>query len=335
MMSRRTRIIAIVSTIIVFLLVAGYVAGGAIVYKQISSVQANCTANQRTLWAENQPSAFGVNNAYEIGNPDLSAYQMSNFQAVDFPSRTDNVNINGWYIPAQGVDEATAPSVILVHGLNDCKRSPFVLLPAGMLNRAGFNVLLIDLRNHGDSQVVDGRYAAGTVEYLDVLGAWDWLMSEKHIPAEKIGLYGTSLGAATVMIAMGEEPRVAATWEDSGYADLQSAILAELARNSYPSFLEPAGVLVGRILSGKDLLAHSPLDTIAKLNGRPFFITHGDQDKRLSVQYAYELAEAAQAQGQTIEPWIVIDSEHIMAMFNHTAEYETRLVDFFQKALNG
>jgi dipeptidyl aminopeptidase/acylaminoacyl peptidase len=47
---------------------------------------------------------------------------------------------------------------------------------------------------------------------LDVLGAWDWLVNDKHISPQKIDLFGTSLGAATVMIAMGEEPRAAAVW---------------------------------------------------------------------------------------------------------------------------
>lgn len=328
-MSRRNKIIITLMTIFILLLVVGYAAGGAVVYGQLSSVQAGCVVGDRTAWEQNTPAAFAVNNAYEIGNPDLSAYAMSAFEEVTLPSRQDQVKISAWYVPAQDADPATAPAVILVHGLNDCKQSPFILLPAGILNQAGFNILMIDLRNHGDSQVVDGRYAAGTVEYLDVLGAWDWLVSEKGIPAEKIGLYGTSLGAATVMIAMGEEPRVAATWEDSGYADIQVAINAELTRNGFPTLLEPASVLMGKIISGRDITSHSPLDAVSKLNGRPVFITHGTTDTRLSVQYAHDLAEAIQAQGVTPDLWIVDGSEHVMAMFDHTDEYAQKLVAFF------
>ena len=44
-----------------------------------------------------------------------------------------------------------------------------------MLARSGFSVLMMDLRDAGDSDVEDGRVAWGTEEYLDVLGAWDWL----------------------------------------------------------------------------------------------------------------------------------------------------------------
>ena len=44
-------------------------------------------------------------------------------------------------------------------------------------------------------------------------------------------------------------------------------------------------------------IPYSPLAAVSRLNGRPFFITHGDADTRLSVQYAYDLAEAINANG--------------------------------------
>jgi uncharacterized protein len=314
----------------VLLVGVGYAAGGAVVYNQLSKVGASCP-NFSAQQLENSPTAFTASDS----SVDFQPYAMADYQTVDFPSREDNVNINGWYVPAQGVDEAAAPAVILVHGVNNCKRSTSILMPAGMLNKAGFNVLMIDLRNHGDSQVVDGRYAAGTIEYRDVLGAWDWLVNEKGFAPEKIGLFGTSLGAATVLIAMGEEPRVAATWEDSSYADINAVINAELARNGFPAVLAGAGVTMGKVMSSRDVTAKSPIATIAKLDGRPLFITHGTADTRLSVQYAYDLVAAAQAEGVTIEPWIVEGSTHVGAMFDHTAEYEEKLVDFFTTSLGG
>jgi uncharacterized protein len=331
MMSRRNRIGLGVLVVTVLLLGAGYAAGGSVVYSQLSVVKAECQNYDQPEWLNNTPAAFVATGAYDV---DLTPYAMNNFQEVSFPSREDKVNIKGWYVPAQGADEASAGTVILVHGLNDCKRTPFILMPAGMLNKAGFNVLMIDLRNHGDSQVTDGRYAAGTVEYRDVLGAWDWLATEKKFAPEKIGLFGTSLGAATVLIAMGEEAQVAAAWEDSSYADINTAINAELARNGFPSFLAGAGVLMGQVISSRDITAKSPLATLSRLNGRPLFITHGTADTRLSVQYAADLAAAAQASGETISPWIVEGSEHVRAMFDQQAEYEEKLVAFFKDSLS-
>jgi len=324
-MSRPRSVIAAVA--LALILGIAYLGTGAVIYNIVSSVKPGCEAHLENL--KNTPTVFSAADM----ETDLTPFQMPAYQDVKFPSRDDHLTIDGWYVPAQDADENQAPAVILVHGLNDCKRSPFILMPAGMLNHTGFNVLMIDLRDHGDSQYEDGRFAAGTEEYRDALGAWDWLVNEKHIPPERIGLFGESLGAATVLIAMGEEPRVAAAWEDSSYADIQTAIVAELGRYGMPTFFEPAGILMGKLLSGDDITARSPLAAIAHLNGRPLFITHGDKDTRLSVQYAYDLAAAVRAQGGQIDPWIVPGSEHIMAMFDHTANYQQKLIAFFRKSL--
>jgi uncharacterized protein len=209
-----------------------------------------------------------------------------------------------------------------------------VLLPAGMLYRNGTSVLIIDLRDHGDSTYEDGRFAGGTEEYQEVLGGWDWLRS-KGFAAERIGLFGESMGAATVLIAAGQEPRVAAVWEDSSYARLDEAVDAELHRNGYPTFLSGAGILVARLVSGDDLTSLSPEDAARKLGTRPVFITHGTADTRLSVAYAGELAAAVREGGGSVEPWIVQGVDHIDAVSEMTAEYERRLVDFFKRALRG
>jgi hypothetical protein len=91
-----------------------------------------------------------------------------------------------------------------------------------MLHREGFGVLLIDMRDDGDSTREDDRWGFGSDGYRDVLGAWDWLVG-RGVPPARIGLFGQSGGAPGVVIAMGEEPRVAAGWEDSGPSNLASA----------------------------------------------------------------------------------------------------------------
>jgi fermentation-respiration switch protein FrsA (DUF1100 family) len=144
-----------------------------------------------------------------------------------------------------------------------------------------------------------------------------------------VGLLGMSLGAATVLIAMGEEPQVPATWEDSSYADLDVALQAELARNGYPAFLRFGCYVLAQLKSGDDLTRLSPIGAVAKLEGRPIFITHGTADTRLSVQYASDLAAAVRANGGVVEPWIVEGAEHTQAIQLEPAEYERRLDSFF------
>jgi dipeptidyl aminopeptidase/acylaminoacyl peptidase len=294
----------------------GYLAAGAIVYDRVSLVDPGCDGP-------------AVPASFKLEGLDTSPYLMPKYDEVQIVSRDPRIALSGWYVP--GALGTSGPAVVVVHGLSSCKREEGVLLPAGMLHRHGFSVLLVDLRDHGESAFEDGRYAGGTEEYLDVLGAWDWLQRRGH-PAERIGLLGRSMGAASVLIAAGEEPRVAAIWEDSGYANVGEAIHDELVRRKFPTLLAPAGILAARVIAGDDITSRSPLGAVAKLH-RPLFITHGDADSRFSVRFAYELAEAVRASGESAEIWIVRGAGHVEGAEREPQEYERRLADFFGRTL--
>lgn len=308
--------------VLVIALMAAYLYASAVVYDDLTAVAAKCGGR----FASDTPAT------YTVDGVDTSRYLMPTYEAVTLPSRDPAIAISAWYVPPDKADATSA--VVVVHGFGSCKREDRILLAAGMLHRDGIAVLLIDLRNHGDSTVINGRYAGGTREYRDALGAWDWLVSARGFARGHVGLFGMSLGAATVLIAMGEEPRVPATWEDSSYADIDVAIQAELARNGYPTFLRFGGYVLAR-LHGDDLTSLSPIGGVTKLDGRPIFITHGAADGRLSVQYPADLAAADRATGGTVDPWIVPGSDHTQAIVLEPAEYERRLDAFFGSTIGG
>ena len=317
------RRMAQIGVVVAVLAVTGYGVASVVVWDKLTRVSDDCERK----WGSNSPESFTVPSPLVL---DTRPWAMPSPEDVSLPSRDSGITIAGWWLPSESAD---APAIVVVHGFGACRRDDGVLLPAGMLHRNGFSVLLIDLRDHGDSTIEDGRFAGGTDEYRDVLGAWDWLQRTKGVNAEKIGLVGNSLGAATVLLAAGAEPGVAAVWADSSYADLDSAIQAELARDGYPGFLSAGGVLAARLISGDDLASYSPLDAVRRLDGRPLFITHGESDERLSPQYARELEVAARAAGVLVETWLIPNAGHTEAMVTHSAEYEERLVGFFRRHL--
>ncbi len=307
--------------------VLGYGGASAVVWDTLTAVPDDCSRK----WGANTPEAFEAPDTYGL---DTTRWAMPAPEEVSLPSRDPEIDIAGWWLPAAaGANDGPAPAVIVVHGFTACRHDHAVLLPAGMLHRAGFSVLLMDLRDHGDSTREDGRFAGGTDEYRDVLGAWDWLRAEQGLEPSSIGLLGISLGAATVLLAAGEEPGVAAVWEDSSYAELGTAIDAELRREGYPTFLAPGGVLVARVVSGDDLVSYSPIDAVGRLDGRPLFITHGTKDTRLSVEYGHRLEAAARTEGGTVGTWFVDGAEHTEAMVIDPSGYERRLTEFFGESL--
>jgi uncharacterized protein len=312
-----------VSLIALFLLVALYLGLSYVVYDKLSRVTAGGGDS-----AGNTP-AFFTNTYKEWASFSETPYLMPDYESVRIPSRQAGIRLAAWYVPGK----AGAPVVILTHGLNGCKCDPNVLTAAGMLHKNGFNVLLYDMRNHGKSDIDNGRAAIGNKEFQDVLGAWDWLIAEKHFAPNQIGLYGESLGAGTTLIAFGEEPRVAATWVDSPYSDLREIMNEELIRNHYPTVLADGSIFMAKVVSGDDLLAHSPQEAILRDAGRPIYIVHGTGDARINVHHTRQLAELASETGANVTVWIPDGVMHVGAEFALPQEYEKRLVAFFAQSL--
>jgi dipeptidyl aminopeptidase/acylaminoacyl peptidase len=225
-----------------------------------------------------------------------------------------------------------APAVVVTHGLGACRHDPAALVPAAMLHAAGFTVVAIDLRDHGDSTIEDGRYAGGIEEQADVLGARDWLIAQ-GTPSDRIGAFGTSMGAGAVLIAEAIEPNFAAVWEDSSYADTQTRIAEELDERGYPSWLAPVGPLMARLVAGDDISSWSPLTAVAAFRDTSLFISHGAEDHSTYLHHAQQLLDAAKAAGIDVEMWIVPDAGHTAAYRLVPDEYESRLDAFFERTL--
>ena len=283
--------------------VGAYLAVSYILYDTLANIEDGC---QTPL--ANRPDNFTDHSGFWREDFDYAAYFMPDYETVRFPSREAEFTIAGWYVEAA----PDAPAVIVVHGLGSCKNAHTVLVPAGMLHNAGFNVLMLDMRDVNESDYEDGRFALGNEEYLDVLGGWDWLVNEKNIPPQRIGLMGNSLGAATVLIAFAQEPQVAAVFVDSPFENLPQIINEELDRNQYPHFLTPGGILMARLVAGDNVLAHNPYEAIEMANGRSLYVIHGTADTRINVRHSYQLQErAAQTVRANATFWFPEGVEHV------------------------
>jgi len=306
------------------LLVSGWWILEWIVYQRFTRVDPKSSSNLR-----NRPDDFRV-----WGNPfesfDTRPYAMPGYQDVSVPSRQAGVRLAGWYVPGK----PRAPAVLLIHGWRQGKFDSNVLTAAGMLHRHGFSILLVDLRNHGGSTVVNGHAAFGATEYLDLLGAWDWLVSEKGFAARRIGVYGVSMGAVTSLIAMAREPRIAAVFADSPFFDVLLELREQLRRKGWPGFLAPGSLRLGRLLSGDDLLSRNPAEAFENHAGRPVAFVHSTEDRRVPVTHQKAYADLAERTGARASFWMVVGAGHVQSEFMFPEEYERRLVEFFGKSLD-
>jgi dienelactone hydrolase len=121
---------------------------------------------------------------------------------------SDGVTIRGWFIPSGA--EGRSPAVVFVHGWlwnrlgNVAGQVPVpdksvdFLPSAKALHDAGLHVLLVDLRNHGESA---GKLPItfGVREAWDFQGALQYLRARPDVDPERLGALGCSMGANAVL----------------------------------------------------------------------------------------------------------------------------------------
>ena len=320
-MMHKRRIILSLTTILI-LAAALYLAAGYVVYTRLGNVRHSCDTH-----LANRPDHF--TNISQWPELDYTPYFMDHYEEVHFPSRYANLQLSAWYVKG----DPNAPAVILVDGLGGCKYAQAVLLPAGMLARNGFSVLLLDLHDTGDSAGDDGYSTIGIDENRDIQGAWDWLIAAKGFTPERIGISGNSLGGATALYAFVDEPRMAALFLNSPIANLPQVIREELTRTGYPSWLAPGGILVARLLTGRNIVERNPLVEIQRVGNRPVFVIHSADDKRVAIHHSQQLQAAAEAVGDNATFWYVAGADHMRIPAVYPQEFEEKIVGFFRTAL--
>ena len=152
--------IGITAAALVLVISGGALAVGNYIYTSATVVP--CAINDDDL--ANKPEEFYVPGSGNGPFPgpgwekwvghDISEWWMVGvpYEPVMIPV-AEGVELSAWWItPIEG----NGKTVIVTHGFGTSRRDYNTLLPAGMLVKSGFNVLLVDSRDTGESTCVDG-----------------------------------------------------------------------------------------------------------------------------------------------------------------------------------
>lgn len=313
----------------------GALALGDYVYREGTSVP--CGINDDDLG--NSPEAFytplegpfpgeGWNDWVDH---DLSQWWLTDtsVETVVIPV-SDDVTLEAWWIKAGY--PATQETVIVTHGYGTSRRDYNALLPSAMLAKEGFNVLLVDQRDTGNSTCVDGRHSAGQDESDDFAQVAQWLVMEKGIAPEKIGMFGVSGGGIATAILPAKTDNVAAFALEAPIFDFAATARREVEFQGFPPVLWQLADIAAK-LRGVDLNATPIPRGIDAAGDRPILLLHGTDDQRLSYAGAVEFLNYGTSVGANITLETFQDADHTEGMLRETERYNRALTGFFDRAL--
>jgi uncharacterized protein len=247
------------------------------------------------------------------------------FEDITIPS-FDGTRLYGWWMSA-GQD---APTVVVLHGVK--KNRTDVLRAALVLRRAGLNVLMFDGRAHGDSE---GRYVTyGFYERRDVESAIEWLVGEKKIDRNRVGLAGESMGAAIALQVAAHNPWIRAVWADSSFASLRR-VAEEFVRRftGLPvAVLNPVlwtTIQVANYRGSFDVRLVDPLALAAQIKC-PVYLVHGTADLVIGTAHSESIHAVL---GGEKEIWFVEGARHARSIRHARTAYSERLTRFFNERL--
>lgn len=250
----------------------------------------------------------------------------STYEDVTFRT-ADGLTLRGWYFDATG-DRAA----IVVHGKDSNRiagenRTGEKI--ADFLIADGYDVLLFDLRGHGES---DGdRFSLGYLERRDVAAAIDYV-SGRGVREDRIALIGISMGAGTVLQTLLLRPNVGAVVADSAYADARTLVGENLEQVAgVPGWFTPGVLFFSNVVFGLDGDQVRPIDVVRANPDRPFLFIHCDADELIAMHHPRELLAASASKAS--ELWVATGCQHAWAFNKYPAEYQARLLAFLDSQI--
>ena len=235
----------------------------------------------------------------------------------------DGLDLMGYYLPAK---QPTDKLVILTHGyLGHAKQMG--LYGQYYYEELDYNIFMPNARGHGKSG--GDYYGFGWPDRLDLID-WTNVLEEKLGVDTQVVYHGLSMGAATVLMASGEQlpKQVKAIVADSPYQSVYQLFAYQLNRMFHlPAFpLLDNMSLLTNIRAGYSLKEANSLDAVRHA-AVPILYIHGKADTFVPTDMTRELYEETSSDS---ELFLVNDANHGEAFVKDQEAYKRELNSFLE-----
>ena len=245
----------------------------------------------------------------EVPTADLGAA----YEDVEFMT-ADGLRLKGWYIRSRN-----GAAVISFPGRASSQKR------AKLLARHGYGVLVFDRRGEGESE--GDPNAFGWQGERDIHAAVAFLQRQPDVDPTRIGGIGLSVGGEMMIEAATESTALRAIVSEGASS---RSVRDEIANGSdWQELIGNSVATAGTAIFTNNLPPRSLQSLVPEISGASFFV-YGERG-----QPAEEPANRAfyEAAGEPKQIWEVPGSGHIGGTEAQPAEYERRIVEFFDREL--
>jgi len=225
----------------------------------------------------------------------------------------DGVRLSVWYTPPKN-----GVVILVAHGHAAVRPIDFYLLFA----EQGYGVLAWDFRGHGASE--GDTVTFGYTETRDVEAALDFVLAQPDV--ERVGAWGGSMGAVSVILTAAHRPEIEAIIVDSPFATLEDELKHQVPiwglRELIRFFAERE--------TGMSVDLVRPLEVIGSISPRPVFIIQGMGDMRIPQDSAQRLYDAA---GEPRWLWTEAEPVHMNMYAYYRVRYLKKASKFLREFL--
>ncbi len=181
---------------------------------------------------------------------------------------TSQGKVEAWYMPALGADR-DKPSPAVIYGHGNAELIDFWPETLAPFTQMGLGLMLVEYPGYGRSEGSPSQQSITET----FTAAYDWLAKRADVDADKIVLFGRSLGGGAVCALASRRPSAAMI--------LMSTFTS--ARSFAKNYLAPG------------FLMRDPFDNLAVINtySKPVLIIHGQDDSLIPYEHAVKLHQAA------------------------------------------
>ena len=188
----------------------------------------------------------------------------------------------------------------------------------------GFNVILYDLRGHGENEPTFCTYSIRERRDLEALIR----DSRARYPEAKLfGIHGESLGSATSIAVLEYKPPIDFVVADCGFSEITTVMQGGLRGMHLPAWLVHWASMCAKVRFGYYYHQMRPIDSL-KDNQIPILFIHGDKDDFIIPAHSQKMQQATKGYS---EIHLIPGATHAASILTAPEDYKRYVREFLQK----